>query len=190
MSNPLRYLAAILATFALRAAFALRDSSRASKRGIKCDLPRRIKILSYGANLFPNGKVMVGEKSEEHLAANQLRNGLERVVIDFDHCTVHGSEKFKEFQKEGRTPIIYGSGRVNLIPGDGVWLEDMEWTPVGLRTACNFEDMALAFTVASGEVDLICSAAVPDARGHRRMLEVLAEKNAAPLRRGNGNKAT
>ena len=184
MLTPLRYLAAI------RAAFALRAAARASKRGLKCDLPRRIKILNWGANPSTSGKVRVGEKSAEKLAANQLRHDLERVALDYNHCTVPGSAEYKRFRKAGRAPIIFGYGRVNLIPGDGVWLEDMEWTQVGLREARNFVDLAPAFTFESGEVDFIHSVALPDARTHRRMIAAFAEKNAAPLQPGSGNKAT
>src|ERR1039458_1712052 len=110
MLTPLRYLAAI------RAAFALRAAARASKRGLKCELPLRIKILTWGANPSTSGKVRVGEKSAEKLAANQLRHDLERVALDYNHCTVPGSEEFEKFRENGQAPIIYGSGRVNLIP--------------------------------------------------------------------------
>ena len=123
-------------------------------------LPARLKILNWGANETIDGPVTAGPRTADRLAANQRQAGYERVAIDFDHCTVAGTGAHRDLTAAGQPPLIFGYGRVQPVPGDGIWLEDVTWTPLGLQHARNFEDLSPALREADGEVVLIHSVAL------------------------------
>lgn len=123
-------------------------------------LPTRLKILGWGNNKTIDGTYRAGEKTSAQLSANQKRLGFERVAIDFNHCTVPGTDANAEFTKAGHPPLIFGYGRVNAIPGDGIWLEEITWTPLGIQHARNFEDISPAVKVDNREVTMIHSVAL------------------------------
>ena len=149
MRTPFHYLAALGAAWRLGK---MEAESRA--------LPRRIKILGWGSNPSTGGPVRVGDKSAAVLLANQRQRGAERVPIDYNHCTVPGSPENIRRRQRGERALIFGSGRVNLIEGDGIWLEDVEWTPEGVKQARAFKDANGAFTWDCGEVDFVRSVAL------------------------------
>jgi hypothetical protein len=123
-------------------------------------LPRRIKIFACGDNPSIKGTFKVGAKSAAHLCANQRAHGFERVALDYNHCSVPGTPEYEKLLKAGQPPIIFGYGRPAVVPGDGLYLEDMEWTPLGVEKARNFEDLSPAASARSGEVDFIHSVAL------------------------------
>ena len=122
-------------------------------------LPTRLKILNRGDNDTIDGVYHVGEKTSAQLSVNQSRLGFDRVAIDFNHCTVPGTDTHKELIAAGQPPLIFGYGRVNLAP-DGIWLEDISWTPLGQQHARNFEDLSPALKDDSREVTMIHSVAL------------------------------
>ncbi len=130
-----------------------------SNGGLK-ELPGRIKIFNWGENPSTKGIFSLGEKSLEALAANQRARGYERVALDYNHCSVPGSPEYDALLKNGQPPIIFGYGRPNLVRGDGLYLEEMEWTPLGLEKARNFEDLSPAAAAECGEIDFIHSVAL------------------------------
>ena len=123
-------------------------------------LPTRLKIFAWGANETIDGPVTAGPKTGTNLAETQRKLGYERVAIDFDHCTVSGTKTNKELTAAGQPPLIFGYGRVHPIPGDGIYLEDVTWTPLGVQHARNFEDLSPAIAEAGGEISLIHSVAL------------------------------
>lgn len=132
-----------------------------SNGALKCEkLPTRLKIFGWGDNDTIDGTYRAGHKTAAVLSANQRRLGYERVAIDFDHSTVPGSETNKQFIGAGEVPPVFGYGRVNAIPGDGIYLEDISWTPLGVKHAQNFEDISPAIKDENREVILIHSIAL------------------------------
>src|SRR5580692_8130658 len=123
-------------------------------------LPRRLKFFSWGDNKSTDGNFRAGEKTSAELAANQKKFGFERVAIDFNHCSVPGTDTYKELLKLGQPPLIFGYGRVQAIPQDGLYLEDIIWTPLGVQHARNFEDLSPAIQDVDGEVTLVHSVAL------------------------------
>ncbi len=123
-------------------------------------LPTRLKILGWGDNETIDGIYRAGDKTSAQLSANQKRLGFERVAIDFNHCTVPGTDANAELTKAGQPPLIFGYGRVNAIPGDGIYLEDITWTPLGIQHARNFEDISPALKDDNREVTMIHSVAL------------------------------
>ena len=103
-------------------------------------LPARIKIFNWGDNPGTQGNYRVGEQTARLLAENQRTLGFERVAIDYNHASVPGSPEYAQ----GQVPPIFGYGRPRVVEGDGLWLEDVTWTPLGVEHARNFEDLSPA----------------------------------------------
>jgi hypothetical protein len=134
---------------------------RVSNGALKSDtLPTRIKILNWGDNDSTKGNFRVGQRTLEKLAANQRAIGFERVALDFAHCSIEGSEEHKNLLTLGRPPMIFGYGRPNVVAGEGVYLEEMKWTPLGVESARQFEDLSPAVHDVLGEVDFVHSVAL------------------------------
>lgn len=123
-------------------------------------LPQRLKFFAWGDNKSTDGNFRAGEKTLAELSANQKKFGFERVAIDFNHCSVPGTDTYKDLLAQGQPPLIFGYGRVNPIPGEGLYLEDIIWTPLGVQHARNFEDLSPAIQDEDGEVTLVHSVAL------------------------------
>ncbi|GEM_PF-1652466 len=123
-------------------------------------LPTRLKIFSWGDNPSTKGNYRAGKITAAVLSANQKREGFDRVAIDFDHCTVRGTAAYNELMKNGQPPIIFGYGDVTPVEDDGIFLENIVWTPLGLQRAKNFEDLSPALLDEGGEVTMIHSVAL------------------------------
>lgn len=102
-------------------------------------LPARIKLLNWGRNDSTRGPVILDESSVAALAVNQRSLGFDRVALDYEHNTVPGSTEY-ERTKEPRDVAAYGVPK--LIPGDGLYLEALDWTPSGKSNAKNFADLS------------------------------------------------
>ncbi|MDE2104420.1 MAG: hypothetical protein KGL39_44690 [Patescibacteria group bacterium] len=132
-----------------------------SNHALKSDtLPTRLKIFGWGANDSTRGTFTAGDKTAKVLSINQHDLGYERVAIDFDHCTVSGTSTHAELLKAGQPPLIFGYGTVKPVAGDGIYLDDITWTPLGLQHARNFEDLSPAIKDEAGEVVLVHSVAL------------------------------
>jgi hypothetical protein len=133
----------------------LRVISNGALRGEK--LPERIKIFNWGENPSIKGTFHAGEHTLAVLEANQRALGYERVAIDYNHCTVPGAPD----HQAGKPPAVFGYGRPRVVKDDGIYLEDVTWTPLGLEHARNYEDLSPAVAPgASGEIELIHSVAL------------------------------
>jgi phage I-like protein len=121
-------------------------------------LPDRIKLLSWGENPSVKGVVRVTEATAAALAANQAARGFAEVALDFEHNTVPGSPEYERSQ-EPRRVAAYGVPRV--VAEDGLWLEQVRWTPAGQAEALNYADLSPAVeTAADGTVRFVHSAAL------------------------------
>jgi hypothetical protein len=123
-------------------------------------LPSRLKVFNWGENQSTKGTYRAGNKTAYALTDSQAAQGFERVAIDFDHCTVKGSPANKALLSAGHPPLVFGYGRVNPVVGDGIYLEDIEWTPLGVQHARNFSDLSPALLDDNGEVIFIHSVAL------------------------------
>jgi phage I-like protein len=123
-------------------------------------LPRRLKCFAWGDNKSTDGNFRAGDKTTSKLPLNQKKFGFERVAIDFNHCSVPGTDTYKDLLKVGQPPLIFGYGRVEAVPDDGIYLEDIIWTPLGVQHARNFEDLSPAIQDDEGEVTLVHSVAL------------------------------
>jgi len=112
-------------------------------------LPKRLKLLQWGKNATANGDVYLNEKTLAVFDAIQKETGRdEDVALDFDHCTVPGSKEYVP----GKPKNIAAYGNPKLIKGDGLYLEDLKWTPLGKEKASNYKDLSPACSVTKDGV--------------------------------------
>jgi phage I-like protein len=114
------------------------------------ELPREVRLLKWGKNSTRKGPVSVGSKTLSLLPLAQAELGFDRVAIDFEHNSLPGTEAWKE-SREPRDVAAFGVPTVR--DGDGLYLTDIEWTPIGKEKARNFADFSPAVKLdESGEV--------------------------------------
>lgn len=123
-----------------------------SNNGLKGkDLPKKIKVLSWGKNSTTDGDVYLTDYTVKVFEDNQKKSGREKdVALDFDHSTVPGSKEYVQ----GQPKSIAAYGNPVLVKGDGLYLEDLEWTPLGEENAKNYKDLSPAALVDSQGVVL------------------------------------
>ena len=121
-------------------------------------LPSRLKILNWGVNNTVIGPVNVGATSSALLQSSQDAKGFSEIAIDFEHNTVNGSV---EFNRTVEPRAVAGYGTPSIVPDDGIYLENIRWTPEGQRMAMNYSDLSPALlTDTSGAVTFIHSVAL------------------------------
>ena len=104
-------------------------------------LPARIKIFNWGVNETKKGPVIVNETTVRELPLNQDAAGFDVISLDYQHTTVPGSEEYKR-TKEPRD--IAAQLKLDLVPGDGLYVLVLNWTPTGKEKAINFVDLSPA----------------------------------------------
>lgn len=129
-----------------------------SNGALKGDLPSRLKLLNWGENPSVKGAVKVSEISARELPIKQLAAGYDRIALDFEHNTVPGAPEY-ERTKEPREVAAYGTPRI--VANEGLFLEDVQWTPAGKRDALNFADLSPAVQMDdAGNIVFIHSSAL------------------------------
>lgn len=102
-------------------------------------LPQRVKILSWGENIGrTTGKlILVDEESASALPRNQELVACERVPMDYVHQSLKGHPNFQPDPRHSP-----GSGIIEVVPGDGIYLAALEYTPNGLQHAASYQDVS------------------------------------------------
>lgn len=119
-------------------------------------LPVRLKLANWGDNPSTKGNIRLTAVSAAALPQRQVELGFDRIALDFEHNTVPGTVEF-ERTHEPRPVAAYGIPRI--VPGEGLFLDDIEWTPEGKKSALNFADLSPAVHQdEAGNVDFIHSA--------------------------------
>lgn len=124
------------------------------------ELPGRICIAKWGRNKSVKKDYTVNETTLRALPVTQPAMGFDTVDLDFDHNTVPGSPAYKA-DKEPRKRAAFGA--LEVVPGEGVFLNVRNWTPEGKEgvQGHHFKDLSPAIvTNSAGEVIFIHSAAL------------------------------
>lgn len=124
----------------LRAAAVAALSAPFRCSGDAAGLPTRIKILNWGENpVRPGGdkKILVDDSVAATLTANQEIVGVDAVPMDYEHQSFPGHKNFKADPRHSP-----GSGRIEVVPGEGVFLCAIEYTPNGVEHAASYRDVS------------------------------------------------
>lgn len=132
---------------------------RISNHGLDpAKLPSRIKLLNWGENKTVKGPVVVGDETLAVLSVNQATRGFDRVALDYEHNTLKGTPAFKE-SKEPR--MVAGYGVPVVVKGEGLFLDQMMYTPSGVENAREYIDLSpVVAQNDTGEVLFLHSAAL------------------------------
>jgi len=103
------------------------------------NLPKRLKLFAWGRNETLDGPVFIDDRTVAVFNANQKRYGFDRVALDYEHNTVPGSPEF-ERTVEPRKVAAYGAALV--MPGDGLYMVDLDYTPSGKDNALEYIDLS------------------------------------------------
>jgi hypothetical protein len=99
-------------------------------------LPERLRLLKWGDNPAVGGSVRVGMATLAAAAIwPQLGHGT--VTLDFNHNTVPGHENY-----EGHKARTAGTGTPRVIAGDGLYLENIEWSEDGKTFSGHYKDIS------------------------------------------------
>lgn len=105
------------------------------------DLPKRIKFADWGDVESLKGTVRVNALTAERLPRTQRERGWDRVALDYEHNSLPGTPEY-ERSTEPRAVAAYGV--VVCVPGDGLYLDDLQWTPHGEKYAREYCDLSMA----------------------------------------------
>lgn len=103
------------------------------------ELPTRLKVMSWGENLSTKGPFHVTEATATGLPGFQKSLGFDRVAIDFNHNSLPGSPTYQPDPRH-----VAGYGTPALVAGEGMFLENITWTPKGEEFARDYHDLSPA----------------------------------------------
>ena len=122
------------------------------------ELPPRLKFLDWGDSQSLKGPLRVNAMTATHLPTTQKAKGWDRIALDFEHSTLTGTPEYERSQ-EPKAVAAYGV--VVCMPGDGLYLDDLQWTPHGKTFAREYIDLSPApLQMADGTVTGIHSVAL------------------------------
>ncbi|HPS07302.1 MAG TPA: hypothetical protein PLG22_07205 [Kiritimatiellia bacterium] len=105
-------------------------------------LPSRLKILPWGTTRTTDGDtVSVNAQTAELLPATQRELNWPHAHIDIEHATIPGTPLFKLAAQNGRFPAVLGYGTPLVIPGEGLFVDAITWSPQSKR-AYEFPDIS------------------------------------------------
>ena len=104
-------------------------------------LPQRLKVLNWGVNKTMKGDVIVNDLTAARLPSFQREMNWDDVSLDIEHGSVPGSPLFLAATANGKFPELLGRGRPLVIPGDGLYVDGIVWSPKGDR-AYEFPDLS------------------------------------------------
>lgn len=93
-------------------------------------LPQRILVMPWGNNSTTQGPVIVNETTTKQLASYNAAQNWDRIGLDFEHSSVPGSPTYK-----GEPVKMAGYGKLEVVPGEGIYLLMSSWTPEGTEYA-------------------------------------------------------
>lgn len=97
-----------------------------------------MKLLDWGRNIGrTTNKLIVVDEKCVNLPRNQELVACERVPMDYVHQSVKGHPNYKPDPRHSP-----GGGSIEVVPGEGVFLTAIEYTPNGLEHAASYQDVS------------------------------------------------
>ncbi len=124
------------------------------------EVPTRLKVANWGRNeALPLGKTpIVNETTVACLPHNQRLANFDRLALDFQHNTLPGTEAYVASEEPRKVAAM---GVPEVVPGDGLYLADLQWTPEGIAafTGGHYPDLSPAARMNdAGEIIFLHSA--------------------------------
>lgn len=101
------------------------------------ELPTRLKLLNWGENPTSKGPVVVDEQTLSAIEAQRAGEAYKRLLIDFEHQSVEGSPHFRPSPRRH-----VGYGDIVCLKDDGVYLDNIGYTPAGTEFAREYADIS------------------------------------------------
>lgn len=95
-------------------------------------LPTRLRICPWGTSETGKGTIICNATTAGLLMHNQEATKRTRIALDFQHNSVEGSKTYT-----GEPLKVAAYGDIEVVPGDGIYLSALEWTPEGREHAEN-----------------------------------------------------
>jgi len=107
--------------------------------GEEVGLPSRIKIFSWGTNegRTTGATINVGDKTVDMLPKYHAALGLDTVLLDYEHQSYKPHPNYKPDPR-----AVPGHGKIEVVPGEGVFLSALTYTPDGQAHAANYADVS------------------------------------------------
>ena len=139
------------------------------------DLPQRVKILAWGENIgrTTGARILVDETTAATLTANQERVACDLVPLDYEH---QSERTHPNYIPDPR--LSPGGGKIEVVPGEGVFLSAITYTPNGLQYADSYQDVSAVVHLDRAGRPLWISSVALTQRGDLAGME-LAEAIAA-----------
>lgn len=100
-------------------------------------LPTRIKLLAWGENQTSKGPVIVNHQTLAAINEQRARQDFKRIVIDFDHQSEPSSPTYMPSPRKH-----VGYGEIVCLEGDGIYLDNIVYTPAGKEYAAEYADVS------------------------------------------------
>ena len=95
-------------------------------------LPGKLLVLGWGRHETPQGEVICDDTTMKQLSAYNASKNWDRIALDFEHNSVPKSPTYA-----GEPVKIAGYGKLQLVPGEGIYLLMSSWTPEGKTFAAD-----------------------------------------------------
>ena len=121
------------------------------------ELPTRLKLLNWGENPTSRGPVVVSEKTFAAIESQRAGQAYKRLLIDFDHQSERAAQTFIPSPRKH-----VGYGDIVCLKDDGIYLDNIEYTPAGREFAREYSDISptVKFFEGSREVAFVSSVAL------------------------------
>jgi phage I-like protein len=136
------------------------------------------------------GPVKVGDHTVAALAANQAAMGFDEIALDFNHNSLPGHPNFKPDPRE-----TAGYGPLEVVPGDGLYLTALSYTPSGNKFAREYRDLSPSVLLDDDGEVIFCHSVALCPQGEVRglsfysvnVIEALSAATAAPSSKPKNN---
>jgi phage I-like protein len=121
------------------ASLAVLSTAAPFRRDPAAGLPQRVRILAWGENIgrTTRARILVDEVVAETLSAHQELVACDTVPMDYEHQSVKGHPNYLPDPR-----LSPGHGKIEVIPGDGVYLSSITYTANGEAHADSYQDVS------------------------------------------------
>jgi hypothetical protein len=106
------------------------------------ELPKRLKLFNWGLNETLKGPFVLNDRTCEIFPNYQKTAGRDTIVLDFEHATVPGTPENERVSKLPTPPPVAAHMSCEVVKGDGLYCNVLDYTPTGESEARNYKDLS------------------------------------------------